>query len=92
MANIIYGTIKECVGNDLAIVRVRSYGLANTLDYGNKDELTIRFLNINQNCSIKNLTDECLEMTIDEHSSNSSDILKGTGKIMTIIDSDIFYL
>ncbi|WP_366186489.1 hypothetical protein [Flavobacterium ovatum] len=92
MANIIYGTIRECIGDDLAILRVRSYALDNTFDFGNKDELTIKFSNINMNCSIKDLLGESLEIIISENSNNPNGIFNGSGKVMRIISSEIFYI
>lgn len=92
MANIIYGTIKEAIENDLARISIRSYGYYNTLNFDNRDELKIKFSNIKENCIIESLINACLEIEISEDQNNSTDVLIGVGKVIRVIASETFYL
>ena len=90
MADKINGTIKSIINTDTAIIRVVSYGYYNEFDFDNKDELRIKFTNLNQGHSIDELNDQALEITVDQQPTNLNTVIDGIGKVIQIINTEIF--
>mgnify|MGYP006909079619 CR=1 FL=1 len=90
MADKVNGTIKEKVNESTAIIRVVSYGYYNEFDYENRDELKIKFTNINNGHSVEELGDNPIEISIESQPTNLDEPICGKGKIIQIMDSEIF--
>jgi len=65
MAYIINGTVKTTINNDTAVIMVVSYGYYNQFNFEDRNELTIKFTNLNQGHTVNELNGKALEITID---------------------------
>ena len=90
MSDKVNGTVKQVIDNNTAIIRVVSYGYYNKFNYENRNELVIEFTNLQEGHTVNELADNPLEITIDAQPTNLNEPIRCKGKIIRIIDSEIF--
>jgi hypothetical protein len=89
--NIIFGEIREVISPNRAKVRVKSYGINNNFNFENMDILEIKFTNVNNEKSIDGLLNKTIEIAIFEKPTDLKQSINGKGRVMQIIENDIFY-